>query len=91
MWLIITWWAALIVTGLYIYAENPKEYHLDWLCVMLWGVATMVLVDHSIGYIREGGMFLEVSADAALLGAAMLIPVVLLWELAVLISRARKR
>jgi hypothetical protein len=91
MWLITSWWAALVATAFYIGARNPKAYHLDWLCLMLWGLAVMALADRLIGYALEGGAFLEVSVDALLVGAVMLIPVLLLWEVAVLISRAKRR
>jgi len=79
------------MSAAYIYSKNPKHYHLDWLCLMLWGLAAMVLVDHVIGYAREGGEFLEMSSEAILVGVIMLIPVLLVWEIAVLISRAKRR
>ncbi|MEM3494010.1 MAG: hypothetical protein QXD15_06615, partial [Thermoplasmata archaeon] len=50
----------------------------------LWGAALMILVDHSIGYMEEGGDFIEVETDglvpnATLLGFLMLIPVLGVW------------
>ncbi len=91
MWLVISWWAALLATAAYIGAERSKALHLDWLCLMLWGLAAMVLVDHIIGYAREGGEFLELTPEAALVGVIMLIPIVLIWEIAALLSRAKRR
>jgi len=62
---------------------------------MLWGLAIMVLVDHSIGYLREGGEFIEITTggfiqNGALLGITMLIPIFIIWEVAALISKGRR-
>jgi uncharacterized membrane protein len=83
-----------MATIAYIFIKNPVNYRLDWLCLMLWGLAIMVLVDHSIGFITEGGEFIEMTTEGyiengALLGAVMLIPIFIVWEIAVLVSRAR--
>lgn len=95
MWLITSFWAAIIATSVYVYAENPKKYNLDWLCLMLWGLAAMVLVDHSIGFIQEGGEFIEITTNGyiengALLGITMLIPIFIIWEIVALISKGRR-
>lgn len=94
MWLIVSWWAAVVATIAYIFVKNPKAYHLDWLCLMLWGLAIMVLIDHSIGFVMEGGEFIEVVTEGhiengALLGITMLIPIFVAWEVAVLVSKVR--
>ena len=91
MWLVISWWAALLATAAYIHSKNPKLYHLDWLCLMLWGLAAVVLVDHTIGFIREGGEFIEMSIEGAVLAVTMLIPIFLIWEIAALISKGKRR
>ncbi|MGC8831515.1 MAG: hypothetical protein ACP5PQ_02925 [Thermoproteota archaeon] len=92
MWMIISWWAAIVATAVYIFVRNPKTYRLDWLCLMLWGLAIMVLIDHSIGFIMEGGEFIEVTTEGfiengALLGLTMLIPILVAWEVAALASK----
>lgn len=96
MWLITSFLAAIMATAVYIYAKNPKKYHLDWLCLMLWGLAVMVLIDHSIGFIREGGEFIEVTTEGyiesgALLGITMLIPIFTVWEIVTLISKGKRK
>lgn len=90
MWLITSFLAAIAVTVVYIYAKNPKKFHLDWLCLMLWGLAVMVLIDHSIGFIREGGEFMEVTTEGTLLGIMMLMPLFIVWEIVALISKGRR-
>lgn len=81
-----------MATAIYIFVRNPKAYRLDWLCLMLWGLAIMVLVDHSIGFMMEGGEFIEVTTEGligngALLGLAMLMPILVAWEVAALASK----
>lgn len=83
-----------MATAAYIYSKNPKAYRLDWLCLMLWGLAVMVLIDHVIGFATEGGEFIEISTEGyiengALLGITMLIPIFLAWEIGVLIFRRK--
>lgn len=95
MWLIVSWWAAITATAIYIYSKNPKTHHLDRLCLMLWGLAIMVLVDHVLGFIIEGGEFIETSTEGyiengALLGITMLIPILLAWEISVLVSKRKE-
>lgn len=92
MWLITSFLAA---TAVCIWAENLKAYHLDWLCLMLWGLSLMVLVDHSIGFVLEGGEFIEVMTEGyiesgTLLGVAMLIPIFIVWGAVVLISKGKR-
>jgi len=62
---------------------------------MLWGLAIMVLIDHSIGFLMEGGEFIEVITEgyvenSTLLGILMLIPIFVVWEIAALISKSRE-
>lgn len=90
MWLVISWWAAIATTAVYIYSKKPKTYRLDWLCLMLWGLAVMVLIDHIIGFIIEGGEFIEMSLNGAFIGIMMLIPILIIWEISALISKMRR-
>lgn len=87
MWLIIASVAAVIATAVWAYA--PKKYKLDYLALMLWGLASMIFVDHVMGY--AGGPFLETETgglipDGTVLGIAMLIPVFVMWEIALVLS-----
>jgi hypothetical protein len=82
MWLITSFIAAIVVTVLWIFA--PKKYRLGYLGLMLWGLSTMVLVDHIMGY--TGGPFIEMETDglitnATVLGITMLIPIFIIWEI----------
>ncbi len=95
MWLITSFLAAIAATAVYIYAENPKKFHLDWLCLMLWGLSVMVLIDHSIGFIQEGGEFIEITTDGyikngTLLGITMLMPIFIVWEVVALVSKGKR-
>ncbi|MDP2922701.1 MAG: hypothetical protein Q8O30_03145 [Candidatus Omnitrophota bacterium] len=72
----------------------PKKYKLDFLALMLWGAAAMILIDHIFGY--EGGRFLEKTTDgmiknSAVLGIAMLVPVFIIWGISLLISNLTRR
>jgi hypothetical protein len=88
MWLIASFVAAIVVTAIWSYA--PKEYKLDSLCLMLWGLTLMVMVDHVLGY--KGGPFIEVETqgliqNGAVLGVAMLAPLIAIWGIQLIISK----
>jgi len=90
MWLITTLVSALIITLLYYFLK--KKYKLGFLSLMLWGATIMILVDHLLGY--EGGQFLESETDGlvrsgTLLGILMLIPVFIMWLIALLIPKLK--
>ena len=90
MWLITTFLAALIVTLAWFIA--PKKFKLNALVLMLWGLSIMILVDHIMGY--EGGSFIEMETDGLIqsglvLGIAMLIPILIIWEVMLLISKMK--
>jgi len=90
MWLVTTLIAAIAVTA--IWYIKPKIYKLDILSLMLWGTSIMILVDHILGY--EGGEFLELETDGlitngALLGIVMLIPIFVIWEIILIVSKPK--
>jgi hypothetical protein len=90
MWLITTFVAAILATAVWAYA--PKKYKLDNLALMLWGLGIMILVDHILGY--EGGPFIEMETDGLIesgtvLGIAMLIPLFIIWEIQLVISKSK--
>lgn len=87
MWLITTLLAAIVSTAFWMSA--PEKYKLRILSLMLWGASVMIFVDHVIGY--EGGEFIEMTTEGMItngtvLGIAMLIPILIIWELYVIIS-----
>lgn len=92
MWLITTFTAALIATILY--RKLPQYLRFDLLSLMLWGATMMILVDHILGY--EGGSFIETSTEglvgnATALGFLMLIPVVIIWSVAVFVGSKKPK
>ncbi len=87
MWLITTLLAAVISTAFWMF--SPEKYKLRILSLMLWGASVMIFVDHVLGY--EGGEFIEMTTEGMItngtvLGIAMLIPILIVWELYVIIS-----
>lgn len=88
MWLITTAACAVLATLAYFLIEKRrnagKNYKLHMLALMLWGATLMILVDHLIGYIEEGGPFIKFETEglvnnATLLGLLMLLPVLCVW------------
>ncbi|MFH1404298.1 MAG: hypothetical protein ABIH11_08530 [Candidatus Altiarchaeota archaeon] len=82
--------AAILVTA--VWAYTPKKYKLGDLALMLWGLSIMVFIDHVLGY--EGGPFIEMEAgglieSGTVLGLAMLIPVFIIWEIQLVISKLK--
>ena len=92
MWLITTLIAAIVVTA--IWYVKPKIYKLDILSLMLWGTSIMILVDHILVY--QGGQFIKLETDGLitsgiLLGIVMLIPILILWEILLIIARPKEK
>lgn len=87
MWLIILAFAASIATAIwYTQAENDK-YLLKYLSLIFWGTTIMVLVDHVVPFIMEGGgEFFEVSTEATVLSGVMLVVGLAVWEGALLLK-----
>ncbi|MEM2908135.1 MAG: hypothetical protein QXP65_02935 [Candidatus Hadarchaeales archaeon] len=94
MWLITTLIAASLVTVLRLL--GVRKYKLGMLSLMLWGATVMIFVDHVLGYLQEGGEFIQVTTEGAIasgimLGIVMLIPVLAIWGFAVFLSRPRPK
>jgi peptidoglycan biosynthesis protein MviN/MurJ (putative lipid II flippase) len=86
MWLIMTALAAIIVTAIW-YTRAPEDkYKLGLLSLFFWGATLMWLVDHVIAYITEGGEFFEINLDATLLGVAVIVFALFVWEIVLLVS-----
>ena len=84
MWLIITALAAVITTAIW-YVKAPEgKYKLGLLSLIFWGATLMWFVDHVMGYLMEGGEFFEVNLDATILGLAVVIVALIIWEIALL-------
>ncbi len=86
MWLIMTALAAVIATAIW-YVKSPEDkYKLGLLSLFFWGATLMWLVDHVMAYMTEGGQFLEINLDATLLGVAIIVLALFVWEIVLLIS-----
>jgi len=87
MWFAVALVAALLASAAYfLLKKDRKKYKLGFLALMLWGVALMVFIDHSISYL-EDGQFMEAETDglienSLLLGVLMLVPVLAIWAIA---------
>jgi hypothetical protein len=87
MWLIILTFAATITTAIW-YTQADKDKHLlKYLSLIYWGTTIMVLVDHVVPYIMEGGgEFFDVSIEATVLSGVMVVVGLAVWEGALLLK-----
>jgi O-antigen/teichoic acid export membrane protein len=90
MWLIILAFAAAIATPIWYSMAEDDKYLLRLLCLILWGATIMVFVDHVMGYLMEGGEFLELRLDATVLGFAMLTAALVIWEIILILKDPKK-
>jgi peptidoglycan biosynthesis protein MviN/MurJ (putative lipid II flippase) len=86
MWLIMTALAAVITTAIWYIKSPGDKYKLGLLSLMFWGATLMWLVDHVMAYVTEGGEFFEINLDATLLGVAVIIFALFVWEIVLLVS-----
>ncbi|MGQ9545471.1 MAG: hypothetical protein ACUVQX_06765 [Candidatus Bathycorpusculaceae bacterium] len=89
MWLIILAIAAAIATPIWYSRADDDKYMLKLLCLILWGATIMVFVDHVMGYLMEGGEFFELTIEATILGFALLIAALVVWEIVLLLKDPR--
>ncbi len=89
MWLIILAFAAAVVTALWYSKAENDVYMLKLLSLILWGTTIMVLVDHVMGYLMEGGTFLEITVEAAVLGITLLTAALIAWNIILLLKDPR--
>lgn len=86
MWLLVLAFSAAVSTAVWYSTAEHDRYMLKFLSLMLWGATIMVFVDHLMGYLMEGGEFLEISVDATLLGFTLLTAALIVWNVAILIK-----
>lgn len=89
MWLVITFIAAILVTALWYFSES--ESRLEILGLMLWGASIMMFVDHTLGYLAEGGEFFELSTEATLLGVILVAVAFAVWEILLILEDPKGR
>jgi len=78
--------AAVAATAAWYVNAPDDKYRLGLLSFIFWGASLMWFVDHVMAYLTEGGEFFEMTADAALLGASVIILGSVAWIVALLIS-----
>lgn len=86
MWLLILSFSAAIATILWYSMAEDDKYMLKLLSLILWGASIMIFVDHTMGYLMEGGEFIEITADATVLGISLLIVALIIWEVVLLLK-----
>ena len=90
MWLLLTAFAAMIVTALWYVNAPADKYKLGFLSLIFWGATIMWLVDHVIAYVDEGGAFFEVNAEATGLALSVLVLGLFVWLVRLLLSDPKK-
>jgi len=90
MWLIMTALAAIITTAVWYVKAPDDKYKLGLLSLFFWGATLMWLVDHVMAYVSEGGEFFEINLDATLLGVAVIILALFVWEIVLLVSDPKR-
>lgn len=86
MYLIITSLAAVTTTAIWYIKAPEDKYKVGLLSLFFWGATLMWLVDHVVAYLTEGGEFFEISSDATLLGLAVIILALIVWEIVLLVT-----
>jgi hypothetical protein len=86
VFLILTALAAVITTAIWYVKAPDDKYKLGLLSLCFWGATIMWLVDHIIAYVTEGGEFFELNLDATMLGVAVIVFALFLWEIVLVIS-----
>lgn len=86
MWLLVLAMAAVLSTAVWYSKAENDVYMLKLLSLILWGATIMVFVDHVMGYLMEGGEFLEMSVEATVLGFVLLVSALVVWEIILLIK-----
>lgn len=86
MWLIMTALAAVITTAIWYIKAPDDKYKLGLLSLFFWGATLMWLVDHIMAYVTEGGEFFETNLDATLLGVAVIVLALFVWEIVLVVS-----
>ena len=96
MWLIITLIVTILSSVAYVLLKDyRKKLKLSLLALMMLGTFLMVLVDHTIAFLN-GEPFIELTTDgliqnATFLGFAMIIPIFVIWIIAVSIPYIKKQ
>ncbi|MEW5937307.1 MAG: hypothetical protein AB1665_05775 [Candidatus Thermoplasmatota archaeon] len=91
MWFVVIALTAILVTAVWYISDTAREtYEAGLLGLILWGTATMVFVDHVMGYLAEGGEFIEITTEAMILSLVLLTVALLIWEIVLLIKDPKR-
>ncbi|MHA1238262.1 MAG: hypothetical protein ACTSSJ_03320 [Candidatus Odinarchaeia archaeon] len=90
MWLVILAMAAALTTAIWYWKAENDVYMLNILSLIFWGTTIMVLVDHVMGYLMEGGEFLEMTAEATVLGIVLVVAALVVWEIILVLKDPKK-
>lgn len=90
MWLVILAMAAALTTAFWYWKAESDLYKLNILALIFWGATIMVLVDHVMGYLMEGGEFLEITSQSIVLGVVLVIAALVVWEIILIIKDPKK-
>jgi len=96
VWLVVTFLAMIVAISAFVSLKRQRErYKLGLLTLMLTGTFLLVLVDHVMAFIRKG-TFIQVTTDGLItngivLGLVMLLPVLLVWILAIYLPKIIRR
>ena len=91
MWLIFLFFAAVFTTALWYLWDKGEKYKLSVLALIYWGATIMVFVDHTLGYIMEGGNYFDTSLDAYILGVTLVLFGAVIWEAFLIIKDPARR
>jgi hypothetical protein len=58
---------------------------------VFWALSACIFVDHTLGWLADGGEYFDLSVDALLLSIVMLIPIFAVWELYLLKDKVKAR
>lgn len=86
MWLVILLFSATISTALWYTKAEDDKYMLKFLSLVFWGASLMAFVDRLIGYLTEGGEFLEITLESTILGFVLVVTGLMIWEIVLLVK-----
>jgi hypothetical protein len=88
MWLLISAIAGLVTTQFWL-REPAGKYRLGQLAMVFWALTAMIFVDHVIGWWLDGaeGDFMDISLDAFVLSLCMIIPILMIWQILLIMDR----
>ena len=89
-WLITTSLAAVVSTLIWYIKSPGDKYKLGLLSLIFWGATVMIFIDHLIGYITERGEFLEMTAEAGIIGLSLIVTALVIWVIAIVFSDPKK-